>query len=251
MKRRRSVHKSAAGDAVASAADDHGDTMRELVAAKHPRSPSIAPSPGGHAEPSDAQPAPAGPAPAVACESHRDVRLKHELAELSYKNWAVNGVKAESASPLHWTGTIRGPIRSPYEGGTFCVGVRIPDEYPFKPPVLRFITRVWHPNVMSHTGDVRLDSEGHTPAMTIKHYLLYLQALLSKPDAANPFDTKVARMYHTDLEGLMASSPCFDLYLHTGITTCTVLQISLSVIEAPGRTRHGLGLTSTHVLRMR
>lgn len=48
-------------------------------------------------------------------------------------------------------GSFPGPKDSPYEGGTFWVDIVIPLEYPFKPPHMKFITRVWHPNVSSQT----------------------------------------------------------------------------------------------------
>jgi len=39
-----------------------------------------------------------------------------------------------------WSGTIQGPPGSPYEGGTFKLVLEIPDDYPFKPPKLNFVT---------------------------------------------------------------------------------------------------------------
>lgn len=34
---------------------------------------------------------------------------------------------------------------SPYEGGRFEIDIRMPEEYPFSPPIMRFITPVYHP----------------------------------------------------------------------------------------------------------
>lgn len=36
-------------------------------------------------------------------------------------------------------GEIRGPPDSPYEGGTYSLDISIPDEYPFQPPIVRFL----------------------------------------------------------------------------------------------------------------
>lgn len=36
-----------------------------------------------------------------------------------------------------------GPDSSPYEGGTFLIDIRLPAEYPFEPPKMRFVTKVW------------------------------------------------------------------------------------------------------------
>ena len=49
----------------------------------------------------------------------------------------------------HWKGTIFGPGDTCYEGGTFVVDIEIPQEYPFKPPKMKFDTKIWHPNISS------------------------------------------------------------------------------------------------------
>jgi len=49
----------------------------------------------------------------------------------------------------HWKGTIFGPSDTPYHGGTFIVDIEIPNEYPFKPPKMKFDTKIWHPNISS------------------------------------------------------------------------------------------------------
>lgn len=44
-----------------------------------------------------------------------------------------------------WTCTIVGPDESPWEGGIFQLRVQFPDQYPEKPPRVRFVTEVFHP----------------------------------------------------------------------------------------------------------
>lgn len=62
--------------------------------------------------------------------------------------------------------------------------------YPFEPPRMRFITKIWHPNISSQTGAICLDilKDQWSPALTIKTALLSIQALLS---AAEPTDPQV------------------------------------------------------------
>ena len=38
---------------------------------------------------------------------------------------------------------------TPYVGGIFVVDINIPPDYPFKPPKMKFDTKVWHPNISS------------------------------------------------------------------------------------------------------
>lgn len=43
-------------------------------------------------------------------------------------------------NPLHLQ-TLKGPSDTPYEGGIFEVDIIIPNEYPFTPPKMKFITK--------------------------------------------------------------------------------------------------------------
>ncbi len=58
----------------------------------------------------------------------------------------------------HLIGTIKGPEGTSYEGGVFDVDILIPKQYPFEPPKMKFITKIWHPNVSSQTGAICLVS---------------------------------------------------------------------------------------------
>lgn len=57
----------------------------------------------------------------------------------------------------HWKGYIKGPEDTPYEGGFFQIDITMPPEYPYKPPKMRFETKIWHPNISSQTGAICLD----------------------------------------------------------------------------------------------
>ncbi|KAI9762655.1 MAG: hypothetical protein M4579_000273 [Chaenotheca gracillima] len=96
----------------------------------------------------------------------------------------------------HLRGNFRGPPGTAYEGGTYYVDIRIPNEYPFRPPIMKFETKIWHPNVSSQTGAICLDtlSSAWSPVLTIKSALLSLQSLLSTPEPKDPQDAEVAGM---------------------------------------------------------
>lgn len=53
-------------------------------------------------------------------------------------------------------GSVPGPKDTPYEGGVFRVDIQLDAQYPFAPPKMRFMTRVWHPNVSSANGAICL-----------------------------------------------------------------------------------------------
>lgn len=81
-----------------------------------------------------------------------------ELAEVG-KDDKTSGVKANPVNEgdlRHLKGTVQGPLGTCYEGGEFEVDIQIPKQYPFEPPKMKFVTKVWHPNISSQTGAICL-----------------------------------------------------------------------------------------------
>ena len=102
----------------------------------------------------------------------------------------------------HWKGYINGPSDTCYEGGIYQIDIQLPPEYPYKPPKMKFETRIWHPNISSQTGAICLDilKDEWSPALTIRTALLSLQALLCAPEPNDPQDAVVAGEYKSDLK---------------------------------------------------
>lgn len=101
----------------------------------------------------------------------------------------------------HWKGQINGPSDTCYQKGVFVIDIIIPDEYPFKPPKMKFDTKIWHPNISSVTGAICLDilKNEWTPALTIRTALISLQALMCAPVPNDPQDAQVASQYMSDI----------------------------------------------------
>ena len=51
---------------------------------------------------------------------------------------------------LEWEVALFGPPDTWYQGGYYKAVMKFPPDYPFSPPVVRFITKVWHPNVFEN-----------------------------------------------------------------------------------------------------
>jgi len=61
------------------------------------------------------------------------------------------GEDPEIEDLTHFLGIFTGPPDTPYEGGTYVIDIKIPAEYPFQPPKMTFVTKIWHPNISSVT----------------------------------------------------------------------------------------------------
>ena len=105
-------------------------------------------------------------------------------------------------SNTHLIGKIRGAPDTPFQYGVFKIDITIPDKYPFEPPVCKFLTKVWHPNISSQTGVICLDilKDQWAAAMTIESILTSLQSFLSSPEPADPQDAVVANQFQADRE---------------------------------------------------
>ncbi|KAM0199449.1 hypothetical protein ACHAPQ_006482 [Fusarium lateritium] len=132
----------------------------------------------------------------------RDRRIMKELADITtdHDSSGVNASLVNEGNMKHLKGTFPAPPDTPYSGGTYQVDIQIPDQYPFKAPLIRFDTKIWHPNVSSQTGAICLDtlSSNWSPVQTIKTALLSLRMLLEFPNPKDPQDAEVAKMMLED-----------------------------------------------------
>ena len=101
--------------------------------------------------------------------------------------------------PWRWIAVIEGPQDTPYEGGRFHINIRLPRDYPFKPPSMCFITQVYHPNINCN-GSMSLDilRDQWSPALTVSKILQSLVCVLSDPNPNDPIVPAVARIYKDD-----------------------------------------------------
>ena len=129
-------------------------------------------------------------------------RIKKEYQDLQKEKNSNVKVKLVDNDIRHWKGRIKGPIDTCYQGGIFDVDIVIPNEYPFKPPKMKFDTKIWHPNISSVTGAICLDilKNEWTPALTIRTALISLQALMCEPVPNDPQDAVVAKQYMSDIK---------------------------------------------------
>ncbi|GAV52878.1 hypothetical protein ZYGR_0AI01600 [Zygosaccharomyces rouxii] len=133
----------------------------------------------------------------------RAKRLMKELQAVRDDPAANITLEFINESDIHrLKGSFLGPPETPYEGGRFIIDIEVPMEYPFKPPKMKFDTKVYHPNISSVTGAICLDilKNAWSPVITLKSALISLQALLQSPEPNDPQDAEVAQHYLRDKE---------------------------------------------------
>ncbi|OEU16300.1 ubiquitin-conjugating enzyme [Fragilariopsis cylindrus CCMP1102] len=101
----------------------------------------------------------------------------------------------------YFTVGIEGPEETPYEKGVFQLELFLPADYPMAPPKVRFLTKIYHPNI-DKLGRICLDilKDKWSPALQIRTVLLSIQALLSAPNPDDPLDNNVAEVWKNNEE---------------------------------------------------
>jgi len=123
-------------------------------------------------------------------------RIEAELKSITEDPPSNCSAAPENEDIFHWTATIIGPTGSVYEGGIFNLSIEFPPNYPFKPPKIRFITRIYHPNI-NMSGGICLDilKDQWSPALTISKVLISICSLLDDPNPDDPLVPEIADIY--------------------------------------------------------
>ncbi|CAB4493629.1 unnamed protein product [Rhizophagus irregularis] len=103
----------------------------------------------------------------------------------------------------HFEAKITGPPDTPYEGGVFLLDVNIPTDYPMCPPMVKFITKIYHPNI-DRNGFICLDilMGRWTPQNTLASALLSIVSFLTdpNPDCVIDVSPEISRLYKDDYD---------------------------------------------------
>ena len=128
-------------------------------------------------------------------------RLQKELIDIQKDDTPNLSAGPVNNNLFEWEAVILGPIATPYEGGVFNLNISIPSNYPFKPPIVIFKTKIFHPNINS-AGSICLDilKNQWSPALTISKILLSICSLLSDPNPNDPLVHEIANLLKNNPE---------------------------------------------------
>ena len=123
-------------------------------------------------------------------------RIRTELKELTADPPSNCSAGMEGDDIYHWEATIMGPQGSVYEGGVFHLAIFFPQNYPFKPPKVKFLTKIYHPKI-NMSGGICLDilKDNWSPALTVSKLLLSISSLLTEPNPDDPLVPEISDLY--------------------------------------------------------
>lgn len=134
---------------------------------------------------------------------------------LEFKNLQDNPVEGFTVKLVNednlfeWQVAIFGPPTTLYQGAYFKASMKFPPDYPYSPPTLKFLTKVFHPNVYEN-GDLcisilhppvddpqsgELPCERWNPTQNVRTILLSVISLLNEPNTFSPASVDASVMY--------------------------------------------------------
>ncbi|KAF3388480.1 Ubiquitin-conjugating enzyme E2 2, partial [Penicillium rolfsii] len=118
-----------------------------------------------------------------------------------FKRMQTDPPAGVSASPvadnvMTWNAVIIGPADTPFEDGTFRLVMNFEEQYPNKPPGVKFISQMFHPNVYG-TGELCLDilQNRWSPTYDVAAILTSIQSLLNDPNTSSPANVEASNLY--------------------------------------------------------
>lgn len=102
---------------------------------------------------------------------------------------------------LYWEAVIFGPDDTNWEGGCFKLVLEFSEEYPTKPPSVKFLTNMYHPNIYSD-GKICLDilTNQWSPIYDVLSVLTSIQSLLTDPNPNSPANAEAGRLYTENIQ---------------------------------------------------
>ncbi|KAJ4951268.1 hypothetical protein NE237_028100 [Protea cynaroides] len=141
---------------------------------------------------------------------HATLLLQQQLKDL-LKN-PVEGLSVglvNESNLFEWSVNIMGPLGTEYEWGTFDAVMEFPQDYPYNPPSVKFVSEMWHPNVYpdgrvcisilhppgEDPNGYELACERWSPVLTVESILVSIISMLSSPNDESPANVDAAKQW--------------------------------------------------------
>lgn len=112
-----------------------------------------------------------------------------------------------------WSVIFEGPEDTLYEGGYFKAELRFPDDYPNNPPEMKFISKMWHPNIYpdgkvcisilhapgtDQMNSQELAEERWRPILGVESVLISVISMLNDPNIESPANIDASVQFRDD-----------------------------------------------------
>ncbi|KAG1371160.1 putative peptide chain release factor PrfB3, chloroplastic [Cocos nucifera] len=134
-------------------------------------------------------------------KTRRSRRLQSELMALMMCGDPGISAFPEGDNIFCWKGTITGSKDTVYEGMVYKLSLSFSNDYPFKPPKVKFENVCFHPNV-DLNGGICLDilQDKWSSAYDVRTILLSIQSLLGEPNNDSPLNPQAAALWSNQEE---------------------------------------------------
>lgn len=114
-----------------------------------------------------------------------------------------------------WNVVFEGPEDTLYEGGYFKAVLTFPEDYPNNPPVMQFVSKMWHPNIypdgkvcisiLHAPGTDSMNSmekaeERWRPILGVEAILMSVISMLNDPNIDSPANLDASLQFRDDTE---------------------------------------------------
>ena len=125
-------------------------------------------------------------------------RLTRELKKINDEN-IPNITILPPENILIWYAKIYGPKDSPFENGVFDIKLSFDNDYPVKPPSVKFLSKMFHPNIY-RDGFICIDilQSEWSPAQNVRTILLSILSLLTDPNPSSPANSDASKLFMND-----------------------------------------------------
>ena len=135
-----------------------------------------------------------------------EIHIREELDRI--KTSSLLSYIGSSAGPkkktdiYNWNILLKGPNNSCYEDGLFKLSLEFPKNYPEDPPKIKFVTKIFHPNVSPNDGVICISSlsSDWDPASNIINVIYSIYDLLKKPNLGHGLNDEALSLYQNDFE---------------------------------------------------
>ncbi|UJR21004.1 hypothetical protein I4U23_024104 [Adineta vaga] len=137
------------------------------------------------------------PNPTTTTTTTAQRRLMRDLRDLTQN--PVDGINAAPISTdniFQWNAILDGPDDSLFEDASFVLTLKFPQDYPNHPPDVKFVTKVFHPNIYMD-GSICLDilQQRWSASLDVSTLLVSIRSLLTDPNPASPANSEAAMLY--------------------------------------------------------